>query len=377
MLAYAGYRIYDRSDDRRSLVVKWLVSVPLVLILLAIIRTRTPNPYAPLLLLFPAVALGLVWAPTIGSLLAGPLTGMFDGGGEEVEAKPYYFLAEGKRRKGLFPEAIEAVRKQLELFPGDYEGYAKLASIQMEDMKDLPAAQATLNEFLEIPDRAPNEAAAALHMLADWQLQFGRDGKTAIATLQRIVALYSGTPLAHAAAQRIAHLGAADETSRARYDAKFTVTPGDRSLGLRQAGASVAAGPADPDEQAAEYVKQLELHPSDTETREKLAVLYAEHFQRIDLATDQLEQLISLPAEPPKHVARWLNLLATLHIRQAKDLKAAESALRRIIEKFPGGALATVATARLTNLQSELKSGESTAPKPLGTYEKDIGLHRT
>ena len=73
--------------------------------------------------------------------------------------------------------------------------------------------------------------------------------------------------------------------------------------------------------------------------------------------------------------ARWLNLLATFQIKQGHDLPAAESALRRIIDKFPGGALATVALSRLATLQSELKATEKSAPKTLGTYEKDIGLH--
>src|SRR5208282_5327850 len=100
-------------------------------------------------------------------------------------------------------------------------------------------------------------------------------------------------------------------------------------------------------------------------TREKLAVLYAEEFQRLDLAADQLEQLIGLPAEPPKHVARWLNLLATLHIKVAHDAAAAESALHRIIERFPGGALAAMAVSRLASLQSEFKSSQRTPVKTL------------
>ena len=371
ILAFLAYRSYGRSDDRGALVRRWIISAALVLIIRVL--ARIPSPFMPVFLALPAVVLGVLWAPSVGAILAGPLTGAFDGGGEEAEAKPFYFIAEGKRLKGLYEEAIAEVRKQLEQFPGDYEGYMKLASIQMEDLKDLPAAQATLNEFLELPDRATNEMAGALHLLADWQLQFGQDAQAATGSLQRIVQLYPGTPFAHAAEQRIAHLGSADETSRVRYQGKFTVEPGERDIGLRKGSAPVSA-PADPQALAEEYVKQLELHPSDTDTREKLAVLYAGEFQRLDLAADQLEQLIALPAEPPKHVARWLNLLATLHIKVAQDVAAAESALHRIIEKFPGGALAAMAVSRLATLQSELKSSQGTSTKTLGAYEKDIGL---
>ena len=374
ILAFLAVRSFRRSDDRRGLILKWVVTLPLVWILLAVIRI--PSPWTPILLLFPAIILGLLWAPSIGAILAGSLTNVFDGGKEEAEAKPFYFLAEGKRHKGLYEEAIAEVRKQLEQFPGDFEGYTKLASIQMEDLKDLPAAQATLNEFLGLPGRAPNEVIGALHLLADWQLQFGRDAQAAIGSLQRIVQLYPGTPFAHAAEQRIAHLGSADETSRVRYQSKFTVGPGQRDIGLRKDSAPASA-PADPHALAEEYVKQLEAHPSDTDTREKLAVLYAEAFQRLDMAADQLEQLIGLQAEPPKHVARWLNLLATLHIQVAHDVAAAESALHRIIERFPGGALADLAVSRLASLQSELKPSQSTPTKTLGSYEKDIGLKQT
>jgi tetratricopeptide (TPR) repeat protein len=370
-LAFLAYRLYCRSEDRRSLVLKWVVSVPLILLLLHVIRIH--SPYTPILLLFPAMILGLLWAPSLGALLASPLTGAFDGGTEETEAKPFYFIAEGKRRKGLYEEAIAEVRKQLEKFPGNFEGYMKLASIQMEDLKDLSAAQSTLNEFLELPDPVSNEITAALHLLADWQLQFGKDGQAAIASLQRIVELYPGTPFAHAAEQRIARLGSADETRRVRYHSKFTVGPGERDIGLRKESTPVSA-PADPHALAEEYVRQLEAHPSDTDTREKLAVLYAEEFQRLDLAADQLEQLIGLPAEPPKHVVRWLNLLATLHIKVAHDAAAAESVLRRIIEKFPGSALATMALSRLATLQSELKPGEKSPTKALGAFQKDLGL---
>jgi tetratricopeptide (TPR) repeat protein len=304
------------------------------------------------------------------------LTSAWDGSGEETKAKPFYFIAEGKRRKGLYAEAIAEVRKQLEKFPGDYEGYVKMATIQMENLKDLPAAQAALNEFLDLPEHGPHEIVGALHLLADWQLQFGRDAQAAAGSLQRIVQLYPDTALAHAAEQRIAHLGGADETSRVRHQSKFTVGPGKRDVGLRKDGTPVSA-PADPHARAAELVKQLELHPSDTEARTTLACLYAEEFQRLDLASEQLEQLIALPAESPKHVARWLNLLATLHIKHASNLEAAERALRRIVEKFPGGASATVATQRLATLQGELKASQKTPAKTLGTYEKNVGLKQS
>lgn len=374
ILGVWAFRGYVRSDDRFGLVRRYIISAALVLLILGILRIDSPVKY--LLFIFPCVILSFLWLPSIVSTIVRPLTGAFDGGNEEAEPKPFYFTAEGHRRKGEYDQAIAEVRKQLELFPGDYEGYVKLASIQMEDLKNLSAAQATLNEFLEIPGRAPNEMFGALHLLADWQLQFGRSARAAGETLQRIVHLYPNTPFEHAAKQRLAHLVTADEANRVRHESKFTVEPGRRDIGISNAPAPESA-PVDPGTRATELVKQLQSHPFDTEAREKLAILYAEEFQRVDMAADQLEQLIALPTEPPKHVAHWLNLLATLHIKHAQNLEAAQSALRRIAERFPGGALATMATTRLASLNAELKASQITAPKTLGTYERNMGLKRS
>jgi len=373
ILGAMGWRGFARSDDRPALIRRFIYSAGLILIILVIIWMH--SPMLDLLAIFPLVILAFLWLPSVVTNFMKPLTGAFEGDSDEAEARPFYFMAEGMRRKGHYQEAISEVRKQLEAFPGDYEGYMKLASIQMENLKDLPAAQATLNEFLDIPDRATNEIVAVLHLLADWQLQYARDPQASTSSLQRIVQLYPETPLAHAAEQRIAHLVTADEANSARYEKKFTVTHGERDIGLRAQNAVVA--PEDPEAQVAEIVKQLQAHPADTEAREKLAILYAEKFQRLDLATDQLEQLIALPAEPPKHVAHWLNLLATLHVKYAHNQEAAERALRRITERFPGGALATVAISRLATLQAELKVAQRTPAKVLGHYEKDLGLKRS
>jgi hypothetical protein len=93
------------------------------------------------------------------------------------------------------------------------------------------------------------------------------------------------------------------------------------------------------------------------------------------LAVSQLEQLAALPNETPQHIAHWLGLLATVHIRHGHDMEAAEDALRRIIDRFPKSAVATRAVARLATLQAELKTATTTtAAKALGVYEKDVGL---
>ena len=307
------------------------------------------------------------------ALIASALTGGMDGGTQQVEPQPYYSIAEAKRRNSEYEEAVRLVREQLEKFPGDFPGAMLLASIQAENLRDLPGAQATLETWMQGPASTPTGCASALTALADWQLQIAQDPAAARAALERIIAKMPDTTLAHQAAQRVAHLPTVEHLAAMHAGVAKDFPPGEKFIGLRKS----LTGPANavnPDAVAEAYVRQLEEHPADTETREKLALLYAEHFQRLDLAVDQIEQLIQCPNESPRHIARWLNLLADLHIQHANDVPAAEAALKRIEEMFPGTGLAEGTHERLGALQRETKAGQKTQLKTLGQYEKNIGL---
>ncbi len=368
--AWWAWRCFANSDDRRVLLYKYAASVALILIIFVLMFLGLG-----LVSIGFMVILAFVWLPNAVNMCIKPLTGMFDGGEDETVPKPFYFIAAAKRMKGFHQEAAEEVRKQLEKFPGDFEGSLLLATIQAEDLHDLPGAQATVNELLEQTTLTPQQIATALHTMADWQLQFGRDPQGARESLERIAQKFPDTQFSHAADQRIARLGEVSATRDFRENAKFEVSQRERDIGLRQE-TQPAPESFDPEETTAEYVKQLEAHPADTITREKLAVLYAEHFQRLDLAVDQLEQLIGLPDETPKHVARWLNLVATLQINVGRDENAARNALLRIVQRFPKSSHAELAVTRLATLRNEIKANTSTATKTLGVYEKDIGLKR-
>jgi tetratricopeptide (TPR) repeat protein len=123
-------------------------------------------------------------------------------------------------------------------------------------------------------------------------------------------------------------------------------------------------------------VKHLERHPLDTEAREKLAIIYAEHYQRLDLATFELEQLIEQPEQSAKHVAHWLNLLADLQIRLGADYETARRTLEKIIKRFPDLSVTEMARTRLGRLKFELKGQKETPSVKLGVYEQNIGLKR-
>jgi hypothetical protein len=234
----------------------------------------------------------------------------------------------------------------------------------------------TLDHFCDSPEAPPRQVAAALTQLADWHLKLAQDANSARAALEKIIERFPGSELALAAAQRIAHLGGAEKMLLAAQDRQPVAMPeGVKSIGLRDSMRDLIPAETDPAKQAAEYVKHLEQHPLDTEAREKLAILYAAHYHRLDLATIELAQLINEPNQPPKHVAHWLNLLADLQIRSGADYDAVRQTLEKIIEHFPAMAVAELARSRLAHLKLEIKGQQQETPgTKLGVYEQNIGL---
>ena len=370
---FFGWRFLKNSTDPARLLVKWIITAGVIGGTVWILPGYPPA-WWPIVVLIPAIIVGLMWAPLVGSMMAGSITNAIDGGDTELEPQPFYSIAETKRRNGHPREAIAAIRGQLEKFPGDFRGTMMLASILVQDMNDLPGAQLTLERWMEDKKSTPHGKASALTAIADWQLQYAQDPEAAGAALQRIINELPNTPAAHQAAQRLAHLPTTADLVATKSAVRMEIKPGIKDAGLRPDFKVPTAAVADPEALAGEYVKQLEMHPSDTATREKLAVLYAEQFQRLDLATDQLEQLISLQNETPKHVVQWLNLLADLQIKVGKDVAGAEVTLRRILERYSNSVIVDPTLSRLASLGAEMKAGRQSPLKTLGHYEKNLGL---
>jgi hypothetical protein len=118
------------------------------------------------------------------------------------------------------------------------------------------------------------------------------------------------------------------------------------------------------------------MHPLDNEIREKLAIVYASEFKRLDLAAAELEQLIATPNQSQKNVAHWLNLLADFHIRLANDVDRARETLQRIIDLNPAAATANTARIRMSQLRLELNQNSLQRTVKLGNYEQNIGLKK-
>ena len=387
-LLWLSVRGVKNSEDPAKLLFKIVFSAALVAGETLFVRhmtseLRAGGPEAnigPALLMTISIAicgivLSVAWVRHIGDFLISPLTDMIDGGRRPPEPKPVYSIALAKRKLNRPLEAILLIREQLDRFPNDYEGILLLASIQAEDTHDLQSAEMTLNHFCELSGAAPKQVAAALTQLADWHFKLGQDTDSARAALEKIIAKFPETELSANAAQRIAHLGGTKKFLLAAQERRPKAVPeGIKSAGLRDTIREIVPEDLDPGAAAAEFVQHLREHPLDTEAREKLAVLYATHYRRLDLATMELNQLVEMPGQPAKRTAHWLNLLADLQVRGGAEYETVQGTLAKIVEKFPDLPVANVARSRLARLRLEIKGQKESPNVKLGVYEQNLGL---
>lgn len=380
-LAALGFfmaRSLRRTEEPARLVVKWVVTGLVAFFIAWKLLPLADNGGGDAWI---AVVLGLVcglilaatWRHSIGDFIAKPFEVLYNGGDVAPEPRPFYSVARTRQKQGKYLEAITEIRRQLDRFPTDLEGLMLLAQIQAEDLKDLPGAEITI-ERLCAQKHAPQNIAYALHSMADWHMKIGQDREAARRDLEKVTELLPDTEFALGAAQRIAHLTSNEMLIAAHERKKYVVTEGPKNLGLTQSRSQPKPAETDLAQAAADYVKHLELHPLDTDAREKLAILYVDHYQRLDLARDQLEQMINQPAQPARLIAHWLNLLADLEIRSGCDYDTVSQTVQRVVDLDPESPAANVARNRLAKVRLELKSKEEKQPVKLGTYEQNIGL---
>ena len=320
------------------------------------------------------LVLAIIWRHSLAALVAKPFEALYDGGSTPPDPHPAYSIAQARQKQGRYLEAVAEIQKQLNRFPTDVEGHFLLAQIQAEDLEDLSAAELTIQQFCEQPGHAPQNIAFALYSMADWHLSVRQDREAARRQLEKIIELLPESEFALGAAQRIAHLGSMEMLLAPGDRKKFLVPEGVKHLGLLRGRPSFTPAETDAGHQAAEYVRHLEEHPQDTEAREQLAVIYADHYARLDMAADQLEQMIGQPNQPSRLVVRWLNLLADLQIRSGADYETVRQTLQRIIDRDPNLAAAEIARNRLALLKLEMKAKEKNQSVKLGSYEQNIGL---
>ncbi len=363
LITFTLVRAFRNATDPARLAVKWIVTLLFAACLFSFAYKMEGlgRAFVILVAVPMAIILSFIWAPSLGQMLFSPITNALDGGNEELDPAPLYSTAEALRKRGKYRESIYAIQGQLQKFPNDFIGYMLLAEIQAENLIDLQAAETTVHRFCAQPKHSPANIAFALNSLADWHLKLAQDREAALRALERIIELLPDSEFERTAANRIAHLATTEQLVKAREPATVKMKHGVEYLGLLKSQEHLLPKVKGLRQEAAELVAHLDAHPLDHEARERLAVIYAREYGRLDFATDQIEQLVALPNESPKHIARWLNLLADLQIEMTGKRELAEATLQRIVQMFPNQSQAEMALARITSLGLELKRFETTS----------------
>jgi tetratricopeptide (TPR) repeat protein len=371
---FIAHRVAQRgAGDIVSGVTRWIATIAAICLLAMASRSLSGGFGAFILLavvMFVGVLLSYLWLPRMIEFFLGGLTGAMTGGNEEVEAKPYYFRANAQRRQGNFNHALVEIDTELERFPGNTEGLLLKAEIQADDLKDVDGAMGTLRELEMGGDPAGRLLAqlqrAELLVTRKQAIEQARD------LLELIVRGNPGSEAARTATQRLAHLPSED--GGAEVPRRLTVVHHEERLGLTQdLGAAQEPEPAN-NRAAQDLLDHLAMHPSDWEAREKLALLYVEHYGHIALAVDQYQALLAQPDQPARRVATWLQQLADLHLKHSHNPEAARPVLEEIVRRFPDTAWSQQAQRRLATLGLAEKAGGATTPLKLGVYEQNIGL---
>ncbi len=123
------------AEDPAKILFKWGFTIPFVIF--CIWLAGRMGAFGPFLIVFMGIVLSIMWTPHISEWFSRPLTSMYDGGTEPPEPKPYYSIAQARRQRREFLQAVVAIREQLAKFPNDFEGVMLLADIQAEDLQDL------------------------------------------------------------------------------------------------------------------------------------------------------------------------------------------------------------------------------------------------
>ena len=330
-----------------------------------------------------AVLLGLAWTPTIVNTLVSPLTTALSGDDTVAYEGPAYGQALAKRKRGKYEDAVEAVEAQLEQYPGDFDGLMLKASIQAENLDDLPAAAATIQETLQDPDKVRFNLPVALNKMADWQLRIAGDASAAKRTLEKIREALPGSQAAQLASQRLASLDASEESEAAAEDFNESYrhlveesAAKDDFTGPLEIPRPVEVDPLQTDEAKLQTcLRRVALHPDSINNREELAALYLGHMKQPALAIQQYEHLLTLPGTTIHQKTAWLNKVADIQIKSGETYESIRATLQLIISLNPKAAPAALAEQRIAYLRVEMRGVNKKSKKlQLGSYDEDVGL---
>jgi hypothetical protein len=331
--AYMALKLFLNADNK----IYFLIKVGLtVFVTMWFIKARKKPPYGLLYSLGIAMFYVILWGGEVAEMLSNMFTSGMESGGK-IDKKARLSKVEGLRKQGRYEEALDEAHAQLKKFKHDFDCYMLIASIQAEDMDQLPVAASLLEGVVARKRKVSKQQMIyALNTLADWHLKYGKDPDAAVECLEQVVEKAYGSKAAISAEQRIAKM-VDRETLEASDQPKGKVLPEyERDIGLKGGTVQIKRAQLDPEEQAEQFIAQLNEHPNDWDTREQLALIYLEHYQNLACAIDELEKLIGARGATKDDCCRWLHMMADWQSRVARDPDAARLTLDRIIRRYPG-----------------------------------------
>ena len=380
-------QVKNPDNDPVKVIVKW--SVTLAMVVFMIYATIMANDLGSLLVVFillllpGSVIMALLWAPNISEWMASPITNALTGDSRISYNKPEYGVANARRNRGQYVEAVEAVDEELTKHLGNFEGLMLKASIQAENLGDLEAATVTLQEAIEGEEQLSYRLPVALNKMADWQLAVAGDPDAARRTLRQIQEALPESQAAQFAAQRLASLDSSEETEAAVVDFNESY----QKLVDESAGKDDFTSPLElpkaietnqqqaGDKSLANYLRRVTLHPDSVGNREELAALYLDHANQPAQAAEQYDHLLALPGTTIHQKTAWLNKIADIQVKSGESYKKVRATLERVIALDPKAAPAARAQQRISYLNIELRgANRKTTKLQLGSYEEDIGL---
>lgn len=331
-------KLFQSSENRLKLVIKAVITVGVLWVYFSM---RKAGPFGMLFAICFLVVLAVVWWADVGEVLGGMIAGGLTGGNVKVDKTALLSKVESLRKTGRYDEALDEAQDQLKRFRNDFDCYMLIASIQVEDLNNLEVGVHLVESVLANNKKLERKQTVyALNTLADWHLKHGKDPDSARAALEQIIEQFPTSRASQSAESRIAHMAdretleAADQPKPGKVMPKF-----ERNLGLKGKTPDLVKK-VDPNQLTDEYIAQLEAHPNDWDTRERLAAHYIEHYGNVACAVAELEILVRAKLAGKEDRCRWLHQIADWQAKISGDTAAAEETLKRIVTKYPGSAQA-------------------------------------
>ncbi|MEC9080339.1 MAG: hypothetical protein VYE44_01080 [Verrucomicrobiota bacterium] len=379
-------QIKKPDKDPLKVIVKWTVSLMFLTFMgfSALTAKGLSFLIVFIVIILPgSILLGLWWTPAISEWMASPITNALTGDSRLSYNKPEYGVANARRNRGQYLEAVEAVNEELAKHPGNFDGLMLKASIQAENLGDLESATETVQEAIECEEQLSYRLPVALNKIADWQLRLAGDPGAARRTLRQILEALPESQAAQFAAQRLASLDSSEETEAAVVDFNESY----QKLVEESAGNEDFTSPLElpkaietnqqqaGDKSLANYLRRVALHPDSVGNREELAALYLGHANQPVKAAEQYEHLLALPGTTIHQKAAWLNRIADIQVKNGESHETVRATLERVVALDPKAAPAVRAQQRISYLNIELRGAKRNSTKlQLGNYEQDIGL---